>query len=247
LDIFHHSIKNSTSGVKKMNLFSIEFFTALLSIVVIDLVLAGDNAIVIGMAARNLPKDQQKKVILLGTVGAIVIRALATMVVVYLLKIPGLLLIGGIVLLWIAYKLMTEEETHEVKSGYSFWAAIRTIIIADAAMGLDNVLAVAGAAHGSFLLVILGLLISIPIVVWGSIVILKYMEKYPIIILIGAAVVAWTATKMIAKEPFLKNIFADVWVQYAFEFIVVAVLISIGYQKIKRGKETNHEKEKSAS
>ncbi|OAS87121.1 MULTISPECIES: TerC family protein [Metabacillus] len=230
-----------------MDLFSMDFFTALLSIVVIDLVLAGDNAIVIGMAARNLPKDQQKKVILLGTVGAIVIRALATMIVVYLLKIPGLLLIGGIILLWIAYKLMTEEETHEVKSGYSFWAAIRTIIIADAAMGLDNVLAVAGAAHGSFLLVILGLLISIPIVVWGSTVILKFMEKYPIIILIGAAVVAWTATKMIAKEPLVKNIFADVWVQYAFEFIVVAVLISIGYLKIKRGKETNHEKEKSAS
>jgi YjbE family integral membrane protein len=247
LDIFLHSIKNSTSGVKNMDLFSMEFFTALLSIVVIDLVLAGDNAIVIGMAARNLPKDQQKKVILLGTVGAIVIRALATMVVVYLLKIPGLLLIGGVILLWIAYKLMTEVETHEVKSGYSFWAAIRTIIIADAAMGLDNVLAVAGAAHGSFLLVILGLLISIPIVVWGSTVILKYMEKYPIIILIGAAVVAWTATKMIAKEPLVKNIFADVWVQYAFEFIVVAVLISIGYLKIKRGKETDHEKEKSAS
>lgn len=188
-----------------MDLFSIEFFTALLSIVVIDLVLAGDNAIVIGLAARNLPKEQQKKVIIWGTVGAIVIRAIATMLVVYLLKIPGLLLVGGIILIWIAYKLITEEDGHEVQSGDSIWAAIRTIIIADAVMGLDNVLAVAGAAHGSFLLVILGLLISIPIVVWGSTIILKFIEKYPFIILVGAAVLAWTAAKMIVKEPFFKE------------------------------------------
>ncbi|MGM7722573.1 TerC family protein [Metabacillus sp. Hm71] len=230
-----------------MDFFSIEFFTALLSIVMIDLVLAGDNAIVIGLAARNLPKDQQKKVILFGTIGAIFIRAIATLVVVYLLKIPGLLLVGGLVLLWIAYNLMTEEDSHEVKSTYSFWAAIRTIIIADAAMGLDNVLAVAGAAHGSFLLVILGLLISIPIVVWGSTVILKFMEKYPQIILVGAAVVAWTATKMIVKEPFLQNLFADEWVQYAFEIIVVAAILIVGYIKMKRNILSEETREKSAS
>jgi YjbE family integral membrane protein len=230
-----------------MDIFSIEFFTALLSIVVIDLVLAGDNAIVIGLAARNLPKDQQKKVIIWGTIGAIVIRALATMIVVYLLKIPGLLLIGGIILIWIAYKLITEEDNHEVESGESIWAAIRTIIIADAVMGLDNVLAVAGAAHGSFLLVILGLLISIPIVVWGSTIILKFIEKYPIIILVGAAILAWTATKMIVKEPFLKDIFAEEWVKYAFELIVVAALVSIGLLKNKREKENNRKIEKSAS
>lgn len=230
-----------------MDLFSIEFFTALLSIVVIDLVLAGDNAIVIGLAARNLPKEQQKKVIIWGTIGAIVIRAIATMLVVYLLKIPGLLLTGGIILIWIAYKLVTEEDNHEVQSGESVWAAIRTIIIADAVMGLDNVLAVAGAAHGSFLLVILGLLISIPIVVWGSTIILKFIEKYPFIILIGAAVLAWTASKMIVKEPFLKNIFADEWVEYAFEFLVVAALIGVGVWKSKREKENTRKKEKSAS
>jgi YjbE family integral membrane protein len=230
-----------------MDLFSIEFFTALLSIVVIDLVLAGDNAIVIGLAARNLPKEQQKKVIIWGTIGAIVIRAIATMLVVYLLKIPGLLLTGGVILIWIAYKLITEEDNHEVQSGESIWAAIRTIIIADAVMGLDNVLAVAGAAHGSFLLVILGLLISIPIVVWGSTIILKFIEKYPIIILIGAAVLAWTASKMIVKEPFLNNIFADEWVKYAFEFLVVAALIGVGVLKSKREKENNRKKEKSAS
>jgi YjbE family integral membrane protein len=230
-----------------MDFFSIEFFTALLSIVVIDLVLAGDNAIVIGLAARNLPKNQQKKAIIWGTVGAIIIRAIATMLVVYLLNIPGLHLIGGLLLLWIAYKLMTEEDQHEVKSSNSLLAAIWTIVIADAAMGIDNVLAVAGAAGGSFVLVLIGLLISIPVVVWGSTIIIKFMEKYPIIIFIGAAVVTWTASKMIVKEPFLSGIFAKAWIQYAFEFIVVVIVISIGYTKNKQNKTHNREQEKSAS
>ncbi|WP_273130378.1 TerC family protein [Bacillus weihaiensis] len=219
-----------------MELFSVEFFTALLSIVVIDLVLAGDNAIVIGLAARKLPKDQQKKVIIWGTIGAIVIRAIATLLVVYLLKIPGLLLAGGLILIWIAYKLVTEEDDHDVEAGDSIWAAIRTIIIADAVMGLDNVLAVAGAAHGSFLLVILGLLISIPIVVWGSTIILKFIERFPLIILAGAAVLAWTASKMIVKEPFLATFFAEDWLKYGFELLIVLFIVSIGYVKNKAKK-----------
>jgi YjbE family integral membrane protein len=118
-----------------MNFFSADYFSALLSIIVIDLVLAGDNAIVIGLAARTLPKDQQKKVILWGTVGAIAIRILATLAVVWLLKIPGLLLLGGFLLIWIAYKLLAEEKDHNVKPSDNFWAAIKTIIIADALMG----------------------------------------------------------------------------------------------------------------
>ncbi|KLR75335.1 membrane protein, partial [Geobacillus sp. T6] len=180
-----------------MDVLSAEFWTALLSIIIIDLLLAGDNAIVIGLAARNLPKHQQKKAVVWGTVGAVVIRALATIFVVWLLKIPGLLLVGGVLLVWIAYKLLVEGKGHDdVEAGGSLWEAIRTIIIADALMGLDNVLAVAGAAHGSFLLVILGLLISVPIMVWGSTLILKWIERFPIVITIGAGVLAWTAAKM---------------------------------------------------
>lgn len=151
-----------------MDFLTAEFWSALLAIVIIDLVLAGDNAIVIGLSARNLPKNQQKKVIFLGTFGAIGIRSLLTLIVVWLLKIPGLLLIGGILLVWIAYKLLVEEKQHDVKSAASLCSAVKTIIIADTVMGLDNVLAVAGTAHGDFLLVVLGLLISVPIVVWGS-------------------------------------------------------------------------------
>lgn len=218
-----------------MELFSMEFLSALLSIIIIDLVLAGDNAIVIGLAARNLPKHQQKKAVIWGTVGAVVIRALATLFVVWLLKVPGLLLIGGILLVWIAYKLLVEEKGHDVEAVGSLWEAIRTIVIADALMGLDNVLAVAGAAHGSFLLVILGLLISVPIMVWGSTLILKWIERFPIIITIGAGVLAWTASKMIVDEPFLDQYFANPIVKYGFEILVIAGVIAAGTLKKKKG------------
>lgn len=216
-----------------MDIFSIDFWSALLAIVVIDLVLAGDNAIVIGLAARNLPKEQQKKVIIWGTVGAVVIRATATLAVVWLLKIPGLLLAGGLMLIWIAFKLLIEEKEHHVQSGGSIWAAIRMIIIADAVMGLDNVLAVAGAAHNSFLLVILGLAISVPIVVWGSTLVLKFIERYPAIITVGAGVLAWTASKMIVGEKFMQAYFTNPIIKYGFEALVIAVVV-IGGILIKR-------------
>ncbi|KZZ83394.1 TerC family protein [Bacillus sp. SJS] len=216
-----------------MEIFTADFLGSLLSIVVIDLVLAGDNAILIGLAARNLPAGQRKKVILWGTLGAIIIRAIATFAFVYLLKIPGLLLAGGLILLWIAYRLLTDNKEHDVKSGTSMMSAIRTIIIADAVMGLDNVLAVAGAAHGSILLVTLGLLISIPIVVWGSTIILKFIDRYPVIIVIGAAILAWTAAKMIVKEPFLKPYFKEEWITYTFELAAVILVTGIGYLRKK--------------
>jgi YjbE family integral membrane protein len=224
-----------------MEILSSEFFMALLSIVVIDLVLAGDNAILIGLAARNLPKQQQKKAIFWGTFGAIGIRIVATLAVVWLLEIPGLRLVGGILLVWIAYKLMVDDKDHAVEGGQSFWAAIRTIIIADALMGLDNVLAIAGASHGNMLLVILGLLISVPVVVFGSTLILKWIERYPVIITIGAGILAWTSAKMIVAEPFLKDFFDSVILKYGFEAIVVAAVLYIGIKTKKK------EQQKSAA
>lgn len=217
-----------------MELLSSEFISSLLSIIIIDLVLAGDNAILIGLAARNLPNEQQKKAIILGTAGAIFIRTLATFLVMWLLKIPGLLLVGGILLVWISYKLLVDKNDHSVKSGNSFWAAIRTIIIADALMGLDNVLAIAGAAHENYLLIIIGLLISVPIVVWGSTFILKWIERFPSIITIGAGILAWTASKMIVNEPFLQPFFENDVIKYGFEAVVVIVVILIGLRKKTR-------------
>ncbi|RNB54454.1 TerC family protein [Brevibacillus gelatini] len=215
-----------------------EFWSALLAIVVIDLVLAGDNAIVIGMAARNLPAEQQKKAIILGTVGAIIIRALATLAVVWLLKIPGLLLVGGLILMWIALKLLVSDDGEEnMKPSGSLGAAIWTIIVADTVMGLDNVIAVAGAAHGDFLLVIVGLVISVPIMVWGSTLILKIMERFPIVIYIGAAVLAYTAASMVTTEKFLAPFFtAYPWVKWVFIVAVVVGVLLIGRMKSQQQK-----------
>ncbi|MFC7681871.1 TerC family protein [Paenibacillus sp. GCM10028914] len=224
-----------------MDIMTIEFWMALLSIIVIDLVLAGDNAIVIGLAARNVQKEDQKKVIIWGTVGAIIIRIVATLLVAKLLMIPGLRLVGGLALLWIAYKLLVDEKKHEISAGSQMWAAIRTIIIADAMMGLDNVLAVAGAAEGDFMLVIIGLAISVPIMVWGSTLILKLTDKYPIVITIGAAVLTWTASKMIVEEPLIHSWFANSIVKYGFELIVVVIVIAIGtWVKKKNDERAKH-------
>ena len=185
--------------------FGPEFLSALLAIIVIDLVLAGDNAIVIALAARNLPRQLQRRAIIWGSLGAVVVRSSLTVAVLWLLGVPGLMLAGGLLLVWIAYKLLAGSDNgggdHEVAPAKSFWAAMRTIVVADAVMGLDNVLAVAGAAHGSVLLVVTGLLISIPIVVWGSTLILYWLERFPALLYIGGAVLAWTAAKMIADEP----------------------------------------------
>ncbi|WP_141994836.1 TerC family protein [Bacillus sp. B4EP4a] len=223
-----------------MDFLTGEFISGLLAIIMIDLVLAGDNAILIGLAARKLPKDQQKKVIIWGAVGAIVIRIIATLLVVWLLEVPGLHLIGGLLLVWIAYKLLIEEEEHDLKPADSMWAAIKTIIIADALMGLDNVLAVAGASHGNFTLVVIGLLVSIPVVMYGSTLILKLIERFPVIIIIGAGILGWTAAKMIVAEPFMQDYFANPFIKYGFEAIVVIGILVAGTSRQK-----NIEKEKA--
>ncbi len=194
-----------------MELFSAPWWSALLAIVLIDLVLAGDNAIVIALAARNLPAHLKSKAIVWGTVGAIVVRSLMTLGVVWLLKIPGLMLIGGLGLVWIAYQLLVDHDSaeHHDPAANTFWGAMKTIIVADALMGIDNVLGVAGAAHGAFDLVIIGLLISVPIVVFGSSMVLKLVGRFPWIIQLGAAVLAFTAAKMIVAEPWLAVFFGS--------------------------------------
>ena len=216
-----------------MELFSAAWWSALMAIILIDLVLAGDNAIVIALAARSLPPQLQKKAIIWGTVGAIGVRAVMTVGVVWLLQVPGLMLVGGLGLVWIAYKLLADQGSgeHDAPVVNTFWGAMKTIVVADALMGVDNVLGVAGAAHGAFDLVIIGLLISVPIVVFGSSVVLKLVERFPAIIQIGAAVLALTAAKMIVNEPMLDSLFdgpalpntAARWGTYIFTVIAVLV------------------------
>lgn len=212
-----------------VELFSNAWWSALAAIIVIDLVLAGDNAIVIGLAARNVPREHQRRVILWGTFGAIAVRVALTSVVVWLLKIPGFLLIGGAALAWIGWKLTDETGggEHKIASTSSIRGAIQTIIVADAVMGVDNVLAIGGAAHGSVLLVLIGLAISIPIVVWGSTIVLKAVERFPQILWIGAGVLGWTAAKMIASEPLLLQTFdAHPVLRTALYVAIVGLLVA---------------------
>lgn len=192
-----------------MEIFSLPWWSALLAIILIDLVLAGDNAIVIGLAARKLPPLVRKKAILWGTLGAIVVRSLMTVGVVWLLQVPGLMLLGGLALLWIASRLLADEGDKEAHgpAAATFWGAMRTIVVADALMGVDNVLAVAGAAHGAIDLVIIGLLVSVPVVVFGSRLVLALVERFPAIIQLGAGVLAFTAARMIVGEPLLDSVF----------------------------------------
>jgi YjbE family integral membrane protein len=191
-----------------------ELLSALAAIVLIDLVLAGDNAIVIALAARNLPKALQRRAIVWGTFGAIAVRASLTVGVLWLLAIPGLSAAGGALLAWIAYRLLAGDDngrSHDaaqLRPAPGFWAAMRTIVIADTVMGLDNVLGVAGAAHGSVPLVVLGLLISVPIMVWGSSMLLQWIERFPALLYAGGAVLAWTAAKMIVAEPLVEDALA---------------------------------------
>jgi len=237
-----------------MELFSTAWWSALLAIVLIDLVLAGDNAIVIALAARNLPVHLKAKAIVWGTVGAIGVRALMTIGVVWLLKIPGLMLVGGLGLVWVAYKLLADDDggEHSEPGASTFWGAMKTIIVADALMGVDNVLGVAGAAHGAIDLVIIGLLVSVPIVVFGSSVVLKLVERFPLIIQAGAAVLAFTAAKMIVSEPLLAAVFGSAqandvaptqeqslarWVVYG---VVIAAVLGAGWWRKRRQLGVGH-------
>ena len=204
--------------------FSAAFLSALFAIVLIDLVLAGDNALIIGLVARNLPKDRQRRVVFWGTFGAIAARALMAIVVVWVLNVPGFMLAGGIALVWIARKLLMPEDDgagHAKAPAATFAGAIRTIVVADAVMGIDNVLAIGGAASGSVLLIVLGLAISVPIIVWGSHLVIKLVDRFPSVILLGGAVLAWTAYSMIVREPLLEPWFA----KHTETKLVVAILV----------------------
>lgn len=215
-----------------MEILSMQFFMALGSIILLDILLGGDNAVVIAMAANKLPANLRRKAILIGTGGAVVIRLVMTLIAVWLLTIPFLQALGGLILLPIAVKLLVPEEQEEnVTASDSLMGAIKTIIIADAAMGVDNVLAIAGASHGSFLLVACGFLISIPIIVGGSTIIGKLMDRFPVILYAGAGLLGWTAGSMIGHDKILGTLLqqmAGSWAPMTLQVVLAAGVIAIG-------------------
>lgn len=183
------------------------FWVALLQIIGVNIVLSGDNAVVIALAARSLPPKQQKAAVIWGSGAAVVMRIILTIIAVEMLKWPYLKLIGAVLLLWIAVKLLMPEDGGEdgVEAHGDMMAAIKTILIADLVMSLDNVIGVAAAAKGSMFLLILGLGISIPLVIFGSTLLLKLMDRYPIIITIGAGLLGWVAGEMAITDPLVKD------------------------------------------
>lgn len=186
---------------------SIDILSKILSIIVLNLVLSGDNAVVIALATRKLPATSQNKAIVIGTAGAVILRILLMLIAVELLTVPYVKIVGAVLLFYIAYDLLKSNgEEAEVKSETTLLSAIRTIIIADLVMSLDNVLAIAGVADGHFMLAVLGLIISIPIVIFGSQVILKLMDRFAWLIWIGALLIAYTAGTMLVEDNFIHHL-----------------------------------------
>ena len=223
---------------------NMEFWVALMQIMMVNIVLSGDNAVVIALAARNLPAHHQKLAVLWGSGGAIVLRILLTIVAVALLKIPFLQFGGALLLIWIAVKLLVEED--EVEGHHhahdNLFGAVKTILVADIVMSLDNTLAIAGVAKGDWTLLITGLALSIPLIVFGSAVIMKLMDRFPIIVYIGAGLIAFTSGEMIegdkAVQPYLPHIFHGT--PYLAILLTVGV-IGYGWWSNKKKGRTAHD------
>ena len=219
------------------------FWTALLKIIGINIVLSGDNAVVIALAARSLPEKQQKQAIFWGSGAAIAMRIVLTLFAVALLALPWLKLIGSVLLLWIGIKLLTDNEAGDdgVKSHDTLLSAIKTILIADLVMSLDNVIAVAAAAKNDTVLVIIGLAISIPLIIYASTLLIKLMERFPIIITIGAALIGWVAGEMAWDETVISSFTSQFpkWFEYLAAAAGAIFVILAG--KLLARKPASHE------
>lgn len=217
-----------------MNFFSLptEFLVPLLQIIGINIVLSGDNAVVIALASRSLPPDQQKKAVIWGSGAAIVMRIALTFTAASLLNMPYLKLVGSVFLLWVGIQLLnSDEEGDEIKSSSNMTAAIRTILMADLVMSLDNVLGVAAAAKGNFMLLIIGLGISIPLIIFGANMLLRLMERFPVIITIGAALLGYVGGEMAITDHAILD-----WVNTNFHSLHKIVPIACAALVVALGK-----------
>ncbi len=221
--------------------FTWQFLSALLSIVLIDLVLAGDNAVVIAMAVKNLPGRVRTWGIALGAGGAVLIRVACTFVVAQLLVMPYLKLIGGAVIIWIAVKLLVQgDEGGEHREAGSLWQALWIIIVADMSMGIDNMLAVGAASHGNLFLLLFGLGLSIPFVVFMSSILAKLMDRYPIILYIGSAILGKVGGEMMITDPFIHGLLnPSKIIEYAVMIFFTVAVVALGRYLVlsKRRKE----------
>ena len=208
-----------------------DFWVGLVKIIWINIILSGDNAVVIALAARSLPPEQQRKAIMFGSGAAVVLRIVLTVVAAKLLELSFLQIVGGCLLLWIGLQLLSGggEEEGESKGTGTMAAAIRTILIADLVMSLDNVIAVAATAGGNMLLLILGLAISIPLVIFGSTLMIKLMERFPVIVTLGAALIGWVGGETIVNDNLLNGYtMAHPWLHYAAAAAGAVLVVGLG-------------------
>jgi YjbE family integral membrane protein len=227
------------------------FWAALGQIIMVNIVLSGDNAVVIALACRNLPDKYRQPAVLAGSAGAIILRIIFCIIVAWLLEVPYLKIVGGVLLLWIGVKLLLQDEEEgghgKVEGSASLWGAIWTIVVADAVMSLDNAIAIAAAAKQAagddptrlWILLVIGLLISIPIIIFGSTLLMKIMSRYPIIISIGGALLGWVAGEMLATDFAIKD-----WVEetvphahYVFAAAGAALVVALGAMLSRRRHE----------
>jgi len=211
-----------------------QFFVAALEIVVINILLSGDNAVVIALACRNLPPQQRRWGVIWGAAGAVVLRIILTFFAISLLRLPFLNLVGGVLLLWIGIKLIADEEgdEHEVEAADRLLVAVRTIIVADLVMSLDNVIGVAGAAKGSVALIVFGLVISIPLVVVGAQIIMKLIERFPILVVAGGGLLGYVAGEMMVTDTAIADAIAAraPWLHWVAP--VAGIVIVVGIAKL---------------
>lgn len=220
-----------------MELFTLQALGAFLAIILIDIVLAGDNALLIGMAANRLPPDLRKRAIFWGTFGAIAIRFVSVAALTYLLMIPGLRAIGAVALIWIGWRLVFNDGEHDVQAKDTFWSAIGTIVVADAVMGIDNALGIAAAANGNFVLVVAGLLISVPIILFGAGLVSRILQRWPDTVFLGSFVLFAVAMLMLLKEPLLASWFGqlDAWVLKSLPWLAALVITAVQYNRARLG------------
>jgi YjbE family integral membrane protein len=229
-----------------MDFSSPEFWVALGQIIMIDILLGGDNAVVIALASRRLPEVQRKQAIFWGMFGAIALRVILIFFALQLLKIPLLKIVGGLLLLWIGIKLLLpqHEGGHEISAADHLLGAIKTIVVADAVMSLDNVIGIAGAAKDSLGLVIFGLLFSIPIIIWGSRFVLTLMDRFPLVIVFGAALLGWIGGGMIADDVLLVPYVSGLpfSAHYATAVVGAALVVVLGKWLAASAAKTQQEK-----
>jgi YjbE family integral membrane protein len=222
--------------------FILPYLVPLLQIIWIDLLLSGDNAIVIALACRGLPPEKRRIGILVGTIVAIALRIVFALVISYLLNVPFLKAIGGVMLFWVAFQLLAGEDGGhgEVAPADNMWKAVRTIAIADAVMSLDNVLALAAASKGNMWLFVFGLLLTVPLIIYGSQLILAVIERFPIVVWAGAALLGWIAGELIADDPGLQAWLGRDIPNLAGACVGAVLVVAVGYLVAIRKKRSHH-------